>query len=86
MTEFTYINSVNITVARKIVDFAFGKANVFKIVKNDEEWTFDIFLTDEALRDIDTVKYFQEFWGKRYRLFRSTNELVIPDNNGQLSP
>lgn len=74
MTKFQYIDSVNISVGRKIVNYAFGAANVLRVVKNDKKRTFDIWLMPDADVAQDTVKYFNEFWGKRYKIHRSISE------------
>ena len=66
------IESINITVARKLAKYAFGVDNVFKVVQNMENRTFDIYLTDRP--DDETLTYFKDFWGTGYRIIKTNPE------------
>ncbi len=72
MTKFQYIDSVNITVARKIVKATFGVLNVLKVEKNDIDRTFEIWLKPNADVTQDQIDYFHECWGSRYIIHEST--------------
>lgn len=65
--EFHYINGLTIHTTRRMCKFEFGEDKVFKIVKNNKEKTFDIFLMEGV--DEDKVKQFRRFWGKNLRVF-----------------
>ena len=80
--EFNYIDGITIATCRRICRYAFGKERLFKVEKNFQEYTYDIYLrklvqNDEV--DKDTLEYFQEFWGNRWRVFI----VPIPNNNDQ---
>ncbi len=74
MAKVQYIDSVNITVARKIVKAMFGSLNILKVEKNDEDWTFEIWLKPDAEVTEDQIKYFHECFGERYIIHRSTTQ------------
>ncbi len=67
MAKFQYIDSVNITVARKIASAMFGKLNVLYVKKDDINWTFDIWLIPDADVSQDDVDYFYECFQGRGR-------------------
>lgn len=71
--EFTYIDGVTIAICRRVCKFAFNKERVLKVEANQEELTYDIYLKkyinggEEV--DPESIEYFNEFWGNRFRIF-----------------
>ena len=84
MAKFQYIDSVNITVARKNANAMFGKLNVLHVKKDDINWTFDIWLVPDADVSQDDIDYFYEcYQGKgkgQYVIHRSAS--VKEDTEG----
>ena len=74
MAKFQYVDSVPLTVAKRIVAFAIGETNLFKSLRNEEERTFDFYITDDVKQD--DIDYLIRFWGKQYRFFRIYPEQV----------
>ena len=60
--------------------FQFGEACIFKIVKNQKEKTFDIFLHEGV--DQDKVIAFRRFWGKNLRIF-VINAMQVEDSKNE---
>ena len=72
MPKFYYINGVSIFQAKKFIKFIFP--NVVKVVKNDEEMSYDTYLkepNDEILKNEleSLIKDFQKEFSKQYRFF-----------------
>lgn len=63
---FNYISGVNINTARRIAKYEFG-AFLWKVIKNDAERTFDVYLKEGA--DPDKIVYFRNYWGKAYKIY-----------------